>query len=205
MSKANVRWIDFGTGADQVSAQAMPASFSPSSYTPEEVASEGTDKVSAHLKGIDLQLANLGATFTDEFFTSNGVATEFQLVSSITSSTLIDVYWNGILQEETADWTRDDVNERIQISPALPSDTRLRVRIHNADPFSDQLYSGDNSTTVFTVAVGFGVDDRIDVHLNGQMLEEGGSRDFTRDAGLDQITMAVAPANNSRLRIRVYS
>jgi len=51
------KFINFGTGSNQVSEKDMPADYSPSNYTPTQVASEGTDKTSAHLKGIDLQLS----------------------------------------------------------------------------------------------------------------------------------------------------
>lgn len=53
MTKANVRGIDFGTGAEQVNSRTIPANFTPTNYTPSQVAAEGTDKLSAHLKGID--------------------------------------------------------------------------------------------------------------------------------------------------------
>lgn len=58
--KIKDKWIDFGTGTNQVSARDLPADFTPSNYTPAQVASEGTDKTSAHLKGIDNKIATLG-------------------------------------------------------------------------------------------------------------------------------------------------
>lgn len=56
MTKANVRGIDFGTGTDQVNSRAIPAHFTPVNYTPTQVAAEGADKISAHLRGIDSAL-----------------------------------------------------------------------------------------------------------------------------------------------------
>lgn len=59
--------IDFGTGANQVADDNLPSVFTPSNYSPSQVASEGNDKVSAHLKGIDTALGSIGAdvdTFT---------------------------------------------------------------------------------------------------------------------------------------------
>lgn len=60
MSRINSRFINWGTGTDQVNARAMPANFTPLNYTPIQVASEGADKVSAHFSGID--------TFFQQFF-----------------------------------------------------------------------------------------------------------------------------------------
>lgn len=60
MSRVKSRYIQWGTGSDEVNAQAMPASFTPSNFIPSQVASEGTNKVSAFLKGIDDKLGTLG-------------------------------------------------------------------------------------------------------------------------------------------------
>lgn len=49
----NKKWLNIGTGTGGLNAQDIPANFAPSVYTPDQVASEGTDKISAHLKGID--------------------------------------------------------------------------------------------------------------------------------------------------------
>lgn len=51
--------ILFGTGTNAVNARHLPANFTPSNYTPTEISSEGTDKTSAHLKGIDIALAGV--------------------------------------------------------------------------------------------------------------------------------------------------
>lgn len=72
MTKAGARSINFGTGSNQVNSQVLPSGFTPTTYTPNQVAAEGTDKVSAHLKGIDVFLSGVGGggapevqTFTD--------------------------------------------------------------------------------------------------------------------------------------------
>lgn len=60
MSRIKKKFIRFGTGTDDVNAQVVPANYTPTSYTPEQVGSEGTDKISAHLKGINNFLATVG-------------------------------------------------------------------------------------------------------------------------------------------------
>jgi len=61
MSKVNSKYIKFGTSTNEVNSRDLPANFTPSNYTPAQVASEGTDKTSAHLKGIDTALASAGS------------------------------------------------------------------------------------------------------------------------------------------------
>lgn len=59
MAKLNNKYIDFGTGDNGVSGKVLPAGHTPSNYTPVQVGSEGTDKSSAHFKGIDNALSSL--------------------------------------------------------------------------------------------------------------------------------------------------
>jgi len=53
MARIKSKFIRLGTGTDDLNSRGLPANFTPTNYTPDQVASEGTDKVSAHLKGID--------------------------------------------------------------------------------------------------------------------------------------------------------
>lgn len=54
------RAIDWGTTGNKVNSRHVPANYTPTNYTPTQVASEGTDKLSAHLKGIDAELTGGG-------------------------------------------------------------------------------------------------------------------------------------------------
>jgi len=54
------RALDWGTTGNKVNTHHIPANFTPSNYTPTQIVSEGTDKASAHLKGIDLALSSAG-------------------------------------------------------------------------------------------------------------------------------------------------
>lgn len=58
--RVSKKFVRLGTGADEINARDLSANFTPSNYTPTQVASEGTDKISAHLKGIDAQLSAAG-------------------------------------------------------------------------------------------------------------------------------------------------
>lgn len=68
MTKTNSRGIDFGTGADQVSARSIPANFTPTTYTPDDIAAEGNDKISAHLRGIDQYLGTVSGGGSERVF-----------------------------------------------------------------------------------------------------------------------------------------
>lgn len=70
MAQLFKKFIKFGTGTNDVNSRVIPANFTPTYYIPTQVASEGTDKVSAHLKGIDNVLAVSGAGTYDITHTS---------------------------------------------------------------------------------------------------------------------------------------
>lgn len=57
MARITSRFIDFSTTGDGVNATKIPASYTPINYVPTEVGTEGSDKVSAHLKGMDVTFA----------------------------------------------------------------------------------------------------------------------------------------------------
>ena len=61
MSQIKKKFIKFGTGTEDVNSRVLPAHFTPTNYTPSQVSSEGTDKTSAHLKGIDDKFATVPA------------------------------------------------------------------------------------------------------------------------------------------------
>lgn len=58
MARIEKKYIKYGTGADESNARDIPANLTPSNYTPTQVASEGSDKISAHLNGVDAALGN---------------------------------------------------------------------------------------------------------------------------------------------------
>lgn len=83
MSQIKKKFIKFGITSDAVNAQDVPANYSPSNYTPAQVATEGNDKVSAHLNGINTKLgAAIDASQIADGSVSN---TEFQYLDGVTS------------------------------------------------------------------------------------------------------------------------
>ena len=62
MKKINSKYINFGNGTNQLNSRKIPANYDPSNYTPDQVDGEGSDKVSAHLKGLDVKVAGGGGT-----------------------------------------------------------------------------------------------------------------------------------------------
>lgn len=65
MAQTTSKFIKFGTGVDEVNSRELPAHFTPTNYTPDQVGTEGADKVSAHLKGIDDALGSIVGTSGD--------------------------------------------------------------------------------------------------------------------------------------------
>lgn len=125
MSRIKSRFVKWGTGADDVNSQSMPANFTPLNYTPAQVGSEGNDKVSAHLNGIDSALAGTTASpgdLSEQSFTAadnqatpanitglafaNGTVRSFEaIISIVRGSTYAQYKLNGI--QRAADWTMD--------------------------------------------------------------------------------------------------
>lgn len=54
--KIEKKYLEIGTGTKELNARDVPANFTPTNYAPSQVASEGTDKISAHLKGLDTKV-----------------------------------------------------------------------------------------------------------------------------------------------------
>jgi len=130
MSKNKEKWIDFGTGSDQVNSRSLPAYYTPNNYTPAQIGSEGNDKVSAHLKGIDDKLINIFSE--DDFDVGAGGQTDFTSSYDITSTNKVDVYLNGRLEREGAsnDYTRDAALNKIIFNFTIPENAWVRVRVY---------------------------------------------------------------------------
>jgi len=84
MARIAKKHIRFGTGTVDVNSRVIPANFTPVSYTPTQVASEGTDKISAHLNGIDSAIGSLGAVTGDIGLTSFSAANNQSSAANVT-------------------------------------------------------------------------------------------------------------------------
>lgn len=78
------KFIKFGTGTNDVNAQNLPATNTATNYTPTQVASEGTTKVSAHLNGINSALAGVTAVSGDIALTSFTAANNQASAANVT-------------------------------------------------------------------------------------------------------------------------
>lgn len=61
MSKIKPKYIDIGTGTNQLKDATIPSITTATNYTPAQVGTEGNDKISAHLNGINTKLGTIGA------------------------------------------------------------------------------------------------------------------------------------------------
>lgn len=130
MSKCNEKWIDLGTGSNQVSSRSLPANFTPSNYTPSQIASEGDDKTSAHLNGIDNKLNFFD---DDDYDVGVGGQTNFVSTNDITASNKVDVFVNGRLQREGAshDYQRTPATNTISFNSTVPENAWVRIRVYS--------------------------------------------------------------------------
>jgi len=64
-------------GSD-VTGLVLPAGYTPTNYSPSEVSSEGTDKISAHLKGIDNALSGISSDTNYDIEILNGKANYYK-------------------------------------------------------------------------------------------------------------------------------
>lgn len=83
--KTTKQWIKLTTDADGLNAREIPAHFTPSNYTPTQIAAEGTDKISAHLKGLDAALSSAGGGAYDIAETSFSAANNQSAAANVTS------------------------------------------------------------------------------------------------------------------------
>lgn len=264
MGKVVEKWVNFGTGAGQVGDKSLPSIFSsPVNYTPTQIASEGVDKVSAHLKGIDDKFGTLGAgstiqlrdegvtvpgtfsilnfvgasvfasdegsgvgrieigaspaTFRDFKKDGDGVQNEFTIPANILVTSLIDVFYNGILQTENVDWERNTGSNQIRTLDgfsnlqALPQNTTMRVRFYEPGfSYEEETFTTDGIATEFTLSgIDIGANDLVDVIANGVLLRR--DYDFEVDHTTEKITTVngfggpdIAYPANTKLRVRVH-
>jgi len=126
MSRIKKKFIRYGTGTDDSNARDIPGNFTPTNYTPAQVASEGNDKISAHLKGLDSKVGGLPApsggdisetsfvganniiTFTDitGFAFANGTVRAFEALVSVTVNATTNLYEQITVKgiQKGADW-----------------------------------------------------------------------------------------------------
>jgi hypothetical protein len=94
MARIKKKFIRFGTGSEDVNSRVLPANYTPTNYSPSQVASEGTDKVSAHLKGINDALATAGGSAGDIGQTSFSAANNQASAANVTSL----AFANGVVR-----------------------------------------------------------------------------------------------------------
>lgn len=84
MARIKKKFLRLGTGTDELNARDISANFTPSNYTPDDIASEGNDKVSAHFKGIDTTLGSIGSTTGDIGLTTFSAANNQSSAANVT-------------------------------------------------------------------------------------------------------------------------
>ena len=197
MTKVNAPNIDTGTGSKQFNSRKLPSHYIPENYAPVSVDTEISSMVSAHLKGIDLKLGSITAvSFVDQKFDADGVTEEYLVTNPFSATTKIDLFLNGILQEENRDWKRDPATNKVymidefEVKDAWPVDSRILVRLYDDGfGFIDESMNGAGGTSNnYDVANPFDANTLIDVFVNGRMsYEDYGTGDYYRYVNDNQI------------------
>lgn len=138
MSKVNKKFIKFGTGSNDVNAQAIPATYTPTNYTPSNVASEGTDKISAHLKGIDTALATAGGGSYASFSLANNQTSPAN-ITDLTFDSSVSGF--QLFLTVSIDATTD-LNEAFQL---------VGINTGSSWELSTQSFGTDDSQVVFSI------------------------------------------------------
>ena len=101
-----------------IDAQTFEATFTPSYYTPDEVLTEGTGKISAHLKGIDNEILTLGdaisavssgQNFKGPANTISGDSSLYSAINGTILSTLLPFIDDEVPQLVIGDFTDGDI------------------------------------------------------------------------------------------------
>ena len=187
-----------------LSAKEVLAENSAVNYAPEEVDSEGTDKVSAHLKGLDIRIGQIvgGSVVFENFDVGAGGQSEFQLASNISSNQIIDVHINGRRQREGDgySWERDSDLDKIIFSETIPEGSWVEVALHGT-PFNLYDYASDvGGQTVFSIP-NLTSESILGVWIDGTKQREGSSYAFTRQTG--QITFTETVPEGSWVHVQV--
>ena len=133
MSGLKAKALNWSITVGDNNAQVIPANFTATNYTPAQVGSEGTDKISSHLKGIDTKLASAGggtvkpATFD---LTFNG--TDVQKDTTVSSKTT---------DARKAVWAlHDNANNYERIFCQITATSASNVRINTSIALSSGTY-----------------------------------------------------------------
>jgi hypothetical protein len=199
---------------DKISAKTFLAGFVPDNFVPVAVNGEGTEKVSAYLKGIDAQLANVVAgvvSYTDQLFTISSPASRVTLSTNLSATNLVDVMVNGVMYDEGTNWERDTATDEIVwlgtdgslTEQDWPAGTRIRVRqVSSSTTYTDEFFDGSSQT--LEVGTTIGEASRIDVYFNGVMKEEG--QDWTRDTVQNDIELVSNSYDvGTSIRVRIWT
>lgn len=143
----------------------------------------------------------------DEFTIATAGQTVFPVAQSITESeVLIDVYVNGRLVREggSNDYTVDYVTDEVTFNNPLAENALVLVRVFTEAIIEFNYDVGVGGQSVFS-ATGLTAEQTVDVWVNGRLVREGGSNDYARDIGNEEIDFNYTVPENAHVRIRLHS
>jgi hypothetical protein len=152
------KFIKFGIDSDGVNSRLIPANYTPSNYSPLEVSSEGADKTSSHLKGIDtvlglvapvsgdIALTSFSTTNNQSSFAnvtglsfSNSVTRSAFVMYSITIDATTDLFEEGTLEllQKSSSWSivRQSIGDDTGIEFSITSSGQVQYKSSNISGF----------------------------------------------------------------------
>lgn len=88
---------------------------------------------------------------------------------------------------------------------AVDDTTKKRVLVSAGGYIDNDFDVGGGGLTTFTIPGGLTVQTKVDVLRNGQMMREGATKDYQRNADTGQIIFNYTVPQNSWIRVRVFA
>lgn len=140
---------------------------------------------------------------------AEGGATIFNLsgYATLTADTHVIVSRNGQELNEGGflDFTKDIVNNRIVLNYSAPKGSSIKVRVYGEKPDEAAfVVTADAGITELSLNgyMNLAQKNSLEVLRNGQVLNEGGSNDYTRDTTNNKLLFNYVVAKKSIIKVR---
>jgi len=147
--------------------------------------------------------------FSDSHAIAAASQTNFDTITNIGSTDIIDVWVDGRLKREGAsnDYERNTGTNQIVFNSGLSAGSWVKIRVHSTSTpsFTDEEFDSSASQTEFVVASGIVDGQTIDVEVDGRLKREGASYDYQRNASQNKIVFNSGLNAGSWVRVRAFA
>lgn len=151
--------------------------------------------------GVDL--GSIGAPIFHSRQDTTATAGQTVISYSHASTDTLVVYKNGLLQVPTTDYTSSDSANTVTMTSALAANDKISIFKVRASVISGFVRADVTITATSQVVHSFTHTEEqvLQVWLNGVLLQEGGSNDYTTNPASNTITLVNNPSVNDKLTI----